>query len=144
MLNVLYLIVIIICGSGQSITKKSYTQKVGDRGIYFFNAVLSTSALVFFVATATNLHFDFSYIPYSVGFAISYITASLFMVLAIAYGSLSLTSLFVSYSLMIPTIYGLVIGDTVSPGFIPGMLFLFISLFLTNKVDCVPRAFFCR
>ncbi|MBE6762457.1 MAG: hypothetical protein E7551_09295 [Ruminococcaceae bacterium] len=55
------------------------------------------------------------------------------MVLAIAYGSLSLTSLFISYSLMIPTFYGLIIGDTVSTGFIPGMLLLVISLFLTNK-----------
>ena len=57
------------------------------------------------------------------------------MVLAIAYGSLSLTSLFISYSLMIPTFYGLIIGDSIGKGFIPGMILLVISLFLTNKSD---------
>ncbi len=135
MLNILYLIVIIIGVAGQSIVKKPYTQKFGDSGIYFFNAILSVSALLFFVATSSNLHFDPSFIPYSIGFAVFYTMASVFMVLAIAYGSLSLTSLFISYSLMIPTIYGLVIGDTVGAGFIPGILFLVISLFLTNKSD---------
>ena len=134
MLNILYLVAIIIGVSGQNIVKKPYTQKVGDGGIFFFNAVLSAAALLFFFFTSSKLNFDTSFIPYSIGFAISYAVASKFMVLAVAYGSLSLTSLFVSYSLMIPTFYGLVfLKDSISIGFVPGLILLMISLFLVNK-----------
>ena len=89
----------------------------------------------FFVVTSSELNFSLSFIPYSIGFAIAYAVASVFIVLAIAYGSLSLTSLFISYSSMIPTFYGLILGDDISKGFIPGMILLVISLFLTNKMD---------
>ena len=135
MLNALYLISIIIGVSGQNIAQKPFTKKVGDGGVYFFNAVLSAVALLFFVVTSSEMHFDTSFIPYSVGFAVAYAVASVFMVLAIAYGSLSLTSLFVSYSLLIPTFYGLMMGEMVGAGFIPGMILLLVSLFLTNKSD---------
>ena len=134
-MDILYLLAIILGISGQSIVKKPYTQKTNGAGVYFFNTLLSAAALLFFVVTSSKFSFDISFIPYSIGFAISYAVSSVFMVLAIAYGSLSLTSLFISYSLMIPTFYGLIIGDTVSTGFIPGMLLLVISLFLTNKSD---------
>ena len=131
----MYLLAIILGISGQSIVKKPYTQKTNGAGVYFFNTLLSAAALLFFVVTSSKFSFDISFIPYSIGFAVSFAVSSVFMVLAIAYGSLSLTSLFISYSLMIPTFYGLIIGDTVSTGFIPGMLLLVISLFLTNKSD---------
>lgn len=113
--------------------KKTYTQRTNGAGVYFFNILLSAAALLFFVVTSSKFSFDISFIPYSIGFAISYAVAAVFMVLAIAYGSLSLTSLFISYSLMIPTFYGLIIGDPIGKGFIPGMILLVISLFLTNK-----------
>ena len=133
MVNLFYLVTIIIGISGQSIVKKMYTNKVADGGIYFFNTVLSAAALLFFAVTSSKLHFNLSFVPYSIGFAAAYSVASVFAVLAIANGSLSLTSLFTSYSLMIPTFYGLMIGDTVGMGFIPGMVMLVVSLFLTNK-----------
>lgn len=133
MLNVFYLLAIIVGVSGQNIVKKPYTQKVGGGGVYFFNAVLSGAALLFFVVTSSEFHFNLSFVPYSIGFAASYAVSSVFMVLAIAYGSLSLTSLFISYSLMIPTFYGLMIGDTVGSGFLPGIGLLVVSIFLTNK-----------
>lgn len=136
MLNVIFLIAIILGVSGQNIVKKPYTQKMGGSGVYFFNAILSAAALLFFAVTATKLDFDISFIPYSIGFAASYAIATVFLVLAIAYGSLSLTSLFFSYSLMIPTLYGLVfLKDDISVGFILGLALLVVSLFLVNKND---------
>lgn len=136
MLNVIFLIAIILGVSGQNIVKKPYTQKMGGSGVYFFNAILSAAALLFFAVTATKLDFDISFIPYSIGFATSYAIATVFLVLAIAYGSLSLTSLFFSYSLMIPTLYGLVfLKDDISVGFILGLALLVVSLFLVNKND---------
>ena len=104
--------------------------------MYFFNAIISAAALLFFAVTATKLDFDISFIPYSIGFAVSYAIATVFLVLAIAYGSLSLTSLFFSYSLMIPTLYGLVfLKDDISVVFILGLALLVVSLFLVNKND---------
>ncbi len=135
MLNVFYLVAIIVGVSGQSIVKKPYTQKTSGGGVYFFNMLLSMAALLFFVATSSKLNLNLAYVPYSIGFAVAYAVSSVFMVLAIAYGSLSLTSLFISYSLMIPTIYGLILGEPVGNGFLPGMILLVISIFLTNKRD---------
>ena len=136
MLNVIFLIAIILGVSGQNIVKKPYTQKMGGSGVYFFNAIISAAALLFFAVTATKLDFDLSFIPYSIGFAASYAIATVFLVLAIAYGSLSLTSLFFSYSLMIPTLYGLVfLKDDISVVFILGLALLVVSLFLVNKND---------
>jgi len=94
---------------------------------------LSAVALLFFVVTSPKLHFDVSVLPYSVGFAVAYTVASVGTFFAIAYGSLSLSSLFISYSLMIPTLYGLAIGESVGAGFWPGLGLLAVSLFLTNK-----------
>ena len=135
MLNVFYLTAIIIGISGQNVAQKPYTQKTGGRGAYFFSALVSFSALLFFVFTTSKLDFALSFLPYAVGFAVSYALAMVCLVLSVAYGSLSLTSLFVSYSLMIPTLYGLLSGESISIGFIPGILLLLVSLFLTNKTD---------
>lgn len=136
MMNIVCLIAIILGISGQNIVKKPYTQKMGDKGVYFFSAAASIAALLFFVFTSTTFQFDASYIPYSIGFSVSYAICTVFMVLAVAYGSLSLTSLFISYSLMIPTFFGLVfLNDDISLGFIPGLFLLVVSLFLVNKGD---------
>lgn len=136
MLNIVYLLSIILGVSGQSIVKKPYTQKLGGRGVYLFSAMMSATALLFFVAASPRLQFNTSFLPYSIGFAAAYATSSLFMVLAIAHGSLALSSLFVSYSLMIPTLYGLIfLGDPISAEFLVGLALLAVSLFLVNKTD---------
>ncbi len=136
MLNLFYLVAIIFGISGQNIVKKPYTKQTNGGGVYFFNTIVSAAALLFFVVTSTELDFNISILPYSVGFAVFYGVASVFGVLAIANGSLSLTSLFNSYSLMIPTFYGLIfLRDPMGIGFIPGMILLAVSLFLINKPD---------
>lgn len=136
MLNVFYLISIILGISGQNIVKKPYTKKTNGGGVYFFNTLVSATALLFFALTSAELHFDFSIVPYAIGFAATYSVASIFSILAIANGSLSLTSLCTSFSLMIPTFYGLIfLKDAIGLGFVPGLILLAISLFLINKPD---------
>lgn len=133
MLNTFYLIAIILGVSGQSIVKKPYTQRFGDKGSYLFVALSSVAALLFFVFSASELHFDWALIPHSAGFALVYVTSSVFMILSIAHGSLALSSLVVSYSLLIPTLYGVFfLRDPLGAGFLPGLLFLAVSLFLIN------------
>ena len=136
MLNAFYLITIILGVAIQGIVKKPYTQKTGSNGVYIFSAMMSAVALLFFAVTATSFRFDWSFVPYSVAFAASYAAALVFMVLAVANGSLALSSLFVSYSLMIPTLYGLfVLHDPIGLGLIIGLILLCISLFLVNKTN---------
>ncbi len=134
MLNAIYLIAIILGVSGQNISKKPFTQKAKGKGVFFFGALVSFTAMLFFVITGKDLDFQLSYLPYSMGFAASYAVSTLFIVLAIRHGSLSLTSLFVSFSLMLPTFYGLIfLSDPVGPGLIPGILLLAAAIFLTKQ-----------
>lgn len=133
-MNAVYLISVIVALSVQNIAKKPYTQKTSDNGVYCFNAIVSFVAMIFFILTGKGLTFSLDVLPYSIGFAISYATTSVFSLMAISCGSLSLTSLFMSYSLMIPTFYGLIfLKDPVSIGLIPGIILLIISLLLINK-----------
>lgn len=134
MLNMIYLISIIIGLAVQNIVKKPYTDRTEGKGVYLFNTLLSLAAMLFFVITSKKLHFELSILPYAFGFALTYILASVFSVKAISCGSLSLSSLILSYSLMIPTFYGLLfLNDPISVGFIVGIVLLVISLLLINK-----------
>ena len=136
MLNVIYLSSIILGVSVQNIFKRQYTDKTSGKGIFVFGGLVSLFAMLFFVVTSKNPNFNMEFLPYSIGFAAAFGTTTLFSVLAVSCGSLSLTSLFTSYSLMIPTFYGLIfLNDPVSRGLIPGLLLLVISLILTNKPE---------
>lgn len=136
MLNVLFLISIILGISGQNIVKKAYTEKTGENGVFLSSLLISVSATLFFVFTSKEFNFTASIIPYAIGFALSYAAATAFAVFAISCGSLSLTSLITSYSLLAPTLYGLVfLKDPIGKGFIIGLVLLIISLALINKKD---------
>ncbi len=129
----LFLFTVVFGVSFQNVIKKPYTQKTRGKGAYTFGLLLSLSALLFFVFTSKGLSFDPRLILYSALFAASYILATVFALEAISCGSLSLTALIISYSLLLPTAYGLVfLKDPIGKWFIPGFLLLVISLFLTN------------
>jgi len=136
MLNAFLLITIILFISGQNVTKKFYTRRCGSGGVYLFNTILSAAAMLFFVVTSSGLHFRLALIPYALAFGIAYLIGSVFAVLALAEGSLSLSALLISYSLMLPTLYGLLfLDDPIGIGLFPGIGLLLISLLLINKKD---------
>lgn len=120
--------------AAQSILKKSYTVRLGKRGAFLFLAVSVLAAALFFLAAGGfSLHLTRSILPYALGFALSYGTAVTASLASIRLGSLSLTSLITSYSLLIPTLYGLFfLGEEVSLPFLFGLALLLISLFLVN------------
>ena len=137
-LNVFYLISIIIGISIQNILKKAYTNKTDRKGVCFFSVLSSMAAMLFFVVSAIStkgsLEWNMKILPYAIAFAVSYAVGAIFSIIAVSVGSLSITSLIISYSLMIPTIYGLFfLNDPVSIGLIPGIILLVISLGLINK-----------
>jgi drug/metabolite transporter (DMT)-like permease len=73
--------------------------------------------------------FDAAILPYVFAFGTAYGTASVASYFAIRKGSLSLTSLVTSYSLVIPTMYGLLfLGDDAGVFFYIGLALLLISL----------------
>ncbi len=133
-MNTLLLICIIIGIALQNIAKKHYTTKAGSCGIYLFSAITSLFAMLFFLTTADSLGWNAEIMIYSSAFAISFLISIIFVTLAISSGSLSLTSLITSYSLMLPTFYGIIfLKDAVSIFLPQGLCLLAVSLFFINK-----------
>lgn len=135
-MNFAYLTMIILGVAGQNIAKKPFADRAGGKGSYFFNFLMSIAAALFFLFCSQGLSFDPGILPYAIGFGATYSLCSIFSIRAIACGSLTLSSLVISYSLLVPTAYGLlVLKDPVGIGLIPGIVLLAVSLFLVNKPD---------
>ncbi len=91
--------------------------------------------MVFFVfCSGFRLSFSVELLPYSAAFAVTYAMANIGQILAIKYGSLAVTSLFMSYSLIIPTQYGIIfLNEHTGIGGYLGIVLLFASIFLLNS-----------
>lgn len=136
MINFLLILSVVIGLSLQQITKKSFNKKADGRGVISFSAFTSLFAALFFVFQLKfPLQFDTAIIPYALLFGLGYGSCTVCSVLAIFNGSLSLTSLITSYSLIIPTLYGMLfLNEKISTFLIVGLILLLISLFLINFV----------
>lgn len=130
-MNAFLLILVVLGVSAQHVTKKIYSQK-GEGGTYTFSALSALVALLFFIATSGGkLDFTWSILPHAIGFAATYSLSIVFSFLAIKEGPLSITSLVTSYSLLIPSIYGLIAWDEEFSFLLAvGLLILAISIFL--------------
>ncbi len=118
----------------QSIINKLYNRSNTAKGIYVFSAIRTLAAmLVFILVSKGQLDFTRDIFVYSLGFAVSYGTTTLCGVLAVRYGSLSLTTLLSSYSLMIPTMYGLlVLKEPAGIFLVLGIICLLLSIFFIS------------
>lgn len=133
-MNALLLITTIFGVSIQSVSIKAYGNKTGGKGRYIYLAISRIAGIIFLMLTAGKLCFEPGILPYALIFGLFYSICAVFSFLSINSGPLTLTSLITSYSLMLPTAYGLIfLRDPVSVGFAPGLLLLLISLFLINK-----------
>ena len=130
-MDALYLILIILGIAAQNVTRKIYS-KSSSGGAYTFSALSALVALSFFaISGGSNLHFTWKILPHAIGFAATYSLSIVFTFLSIKEGPLSLTSLVTSYSLLIPTIYGLIAwGESFSLLFAIGLALLIVSIFL--------------
>ena len=135
-MSAFYLISIILGVVFQTVIKKPFTQKTQGKGVFFFGFLTSLAAMLFFAVSSGGFSWNSGIVIYAVLFALAYAVATVFNIAAIACGSLSLTSLITSYSLLIPTFYGLVfLKDKIGAGLFPGLALLIISLFLINKTS---------
>lgn len=119
----------------QNTAKKHYNILVNNKGIYTYHCIMTFVAMLFFIITNKgNLEFKLLVLPYSFAFASSFVAALLFSFLAIRDGSLSLTSLATSYSLILPTIFGLVFnGEPIKVELIIGIILLMVAIFFINS-----------
>ncbi len=130
-MDALLLILVVLGITVQHITKKMYTKRSGG-GPYTFSAIGVLAALLFFIATSGgSLHFSLAILPHAIGFAVTYSLSIIFTLLAIKEGPLSITTLITSYSLLIPTVYGLIAwNEPFSFLLLAGILLLIVSIFL--------------
>lgn len=118
----------------QNVFQKQYPKAAQTPNVFLFGSISSLTALVFFVfSSGFKLEFTTAFLPYSVAFGLVYAAASIGNVLSLKLGSLALTSLITSYSLLIPTLYGvLFLKESVGLlGYI-GIVLLIVSIFLLN------------
>ena len=135
-MNAVLLVMVIIGLTLQNTTKKAYNIKVNGAGVYLFSVLSALTALLYFLVLSNGFEWSYELLPYAIGFAVSYTANTVFSVLAVSCGSLSLTTLLCSYSLMMPIAYGLLfLQDPVSVALIPGLVLLVVSLFLINKAE---------
>lgn len=132
-MNYLMLLMIIVFCAAQSPVTKFYNQKTGNKSAYIYGAMTSFIAMLFFACSSGKFEFNPAFLGYSVGFGAAYATATVCNVMALACGSLALTALVVSFSLMIPTLYGIwFLEEPTSVWLYLGIITLLISLFLIH------------
>ena len=126
----------------QNILKKLYNKRCAG-GVYCFCGLVSFFAMLFFLAVNRDWSYPVELLLPSFAFAVSYAVATVFAVLAIRYGSLAISSLVISCSLLIPSFYGIVcLGEPISATLFLGTAFLIVALILVNyekKQDKLPR-----
>ena len=132
-MNAILLTLVVLAVTIQQVAKKAYNNKISG-GVFSFAAASALCALLIFLLTSGGkLHFTTEFLWYSVGFSFFYCVSTVGSMLAIRTGSLSLTSLIVQYSLVVPTFYGLVaLKEPVKFWLFLGIGLLLISLVLIN------------
>ena len=116
----------------QDIFKKKFNQRC-DKGSLLFGAMIALFAMLFFVAVNRDWSFRPGQILYSFLFAVSYATTTCCAILAIKHGSLAKTSLIVSCSLLVPSVYGMLfLNEPVGFSLILGTVLLVVALILIN------------
>ena len=128
----LLLAVTTVCLSAQQLIQKRYNQKTENPNQFLFLAFTALAATAFFIAASLfRLSFDPAVLPYSLGFAAAYIAATVGLIYALKLGSMAITALVNSYSLLIPTFYGIIfLRESAKVAGIIGITLLLVSLFL--------------
>lgn len=122
MLNYIFLAGVVAFVAVQSVSQKTYGRKAPNGSLSFLSGSSFVAMLVFVLTSGGKLAFTAQTLPYSVGFAVSYSLCYFGLLTALRIGPLSLTSLVRACSLIIPTLYGLVVLKE------PGSLTLYLGL----------------
>ena len=132
-MNVFIIVLIITVNALQNVVRKEYMKR-GRSSVFLFNAIASIFAAAFlFFASIGSLELSREFLPYSLAYAVASICVNLFSILAIATGPMSLTAFFMSYSLLLPTLYGIVfLNEKITVTMIIALVLFFAAAALTN------------
>ena len=116
----------------QNIFKKKFNQTSGG-GVFCFTSVVACFAMLCFIAINRYWIFDAELLLPAGAFALSYAATTVFNVLAIKHGSLAKTSLIISCSLLVPSIFGILfLDEPFSITLVIGIVTLITSLVMIN------------
>lgn len=94
----------------QNFMSKQFNTRAKIINPYFYSAMVAFFAMTFFlISSGGKLYFIKETLPYSVAFGILYGITAFSTVKAMKYGPISLTALAISISLVIPTLYGMIV-----------------------------------
>lgn len=132
-------LLIVLASAAQSATTKLFHRKCTDSSV--FNAIKSCTALVLFALIAV---FDFTFHLPTVLFGVAYgicLCISMYAgYQALCRGPMALTSMLVSFSVVIPLIWGVAVGnETLKAVQYPALVLLFLSIALTNADKIKPK-----
>ncbi len=128
------LVMVVILSSLQNFLAKEYERRTTVFNVWLFSGITTFGALLFFLFNARfSVSFIPELVPYAVSFAFFFGCAMAGLVMAIRTGVFSLSTLMISYSLIIPTLYGILfLGDSIGVWGYTGIVLLLISLYMLN------------
>lgn len=102
-----------------------------------FSLISGLFILLFFVVALIvqngfNIVIDSTTLFYGLAMGVFFCTSALTSLMALITGDLSLTGLFISFSLIVPTLYGIFLGDEVGTPFFIGLALFLICLVFVN------------
>lgn len=132
----LLICMVTVCLALENVLKKVYDCNTNSKKIsaFAFNLITVVSALaVFLFMPKSENKLTGELFLYSAFFAAAYFCSVCALLKAICEGSLSLTSLILSYSLILPTFYGVFfLKESLSVIKVVGIILLFISLYFVG------------
>ncbi len=135
MLNFLLLSGMISFGVVQNVLKKEYGRKTNGSGVYLFSGMLTlVSSAFFMIISGFKLQLDGEMLIYSLFLSMAYFFAVIFSHLSLVSGPLSITSLAISFAMIVPMVFGIVFyNESITLALAFGFLLLVISFFLMNE-----------
>lgn len=121
------------CSAGQGIAQKQYNLRAKSPNVLLFSALTAFAGLLFFLLLSRlELTFDLRLLPYTIVYGISYAAAWAGTVFAVRYGSMALSYMIISCSLVFPTSYGLMRGEPATPVTLISIVLIFAAIVLVN------------
>ena len=120
--------------TAENALRKEYDLKAKTPNVFLFTGVSALSAMVFFLARAGfRLEYAPGLWPYAAALAVTYAGSHIGGFLSVRYGSLAISAMMGSFSLVIPALYGVIaLGETLRFTGILGIVCLCVSLLLVH------------
>lgn len=130
----LFLCVAAVGVTFQNYISKKFNTRAKVINSYFYTAMVAFFSMIFFLlSSGGKICFIKEILPYSIAFAIVYGLTSFSTVKAMKYGPISITAFVVSSSLLIPTLFGvIVLNDSIGILKYSGIILIVFALILIN------------